>query len=406
MVRRAWEFGITVGEPRVDWAVAVDRAQTIVEGCSDPKPEELREGGAVIVAGAGRFVGPHTVAVGDRLLEGESIVIATGARLPRLPIEGIELADGHVELLRMRELPRRLLVIGGGVIGMEFAFMLARVGVEVAVVELLDHVLGRVDVDVRDEVSAAASRLGISLHLSTRVERLTRSDGGIVVDARTSEGPLRLEADRVLLAAGMVPAVEGLALEAAGIAYEHGGIPTDRTLRTNVPHIFAIGDVRSGSYQLSPVATKQGTIVAGNALRGEQVAFDDRVVPYLVGLTPPVAGVGLSEEQAREQNIQVEVHRQDYKDVCPVGNVVGEPEGFVKVIAETGTGRIVGAHAVGAGAPELIQGVAFAMAGNLSLGQAAGVLSVFPGLSQALQHALMPKPIHDPAFIPSRLRSG
>ena len=386
----------------MDWAASVDRAQAIVAGCADPKPEELIHGGAMLVAGAGRFVDPHTVAVGDRLLYGESVVVATGARLPRLPVEGIELADGHVELLEARQLPDRLVVVGGGVIGMEFAFMMARVGVEVSVVELLDHVLGRVDQDVRSEVAAMAERLGIALHLSTRLERLSRKGGAIAAEAAAPDGPLRLEADRVLLAAGMVPAVEDLALDAAGIAYDHHGIPTDPTLRTNVAHIYAIGDVRAGAYQLSPVATQQGTMAAGNALRGEQAAFDDRVVPYLVGLTPPVAGVGLTEDQARDQGLSVEVHRQDYKDVCPVGNVVGEPEGFVKVVAETGSGRILGAHAVGAGSPELIQGVAFAMAGNLTLAQAAGTLSVFPGLSQALQHALMPKPIHDPPYVSRR----
>jgi len=389
-----------VSEPRVDWAAAVDRAQAIVAGCADPKPEELIHGGAAIVAGAGRFVDPHTVAVGDRLLSGESIVVATGARLPRLPVEGIELADGHVEMLEARELPRRLVVIGGGVIGMEFAFMMARVGVEVSVVELLDHVLGRVDHDVRSEVAAMAERLGITLHLSTRVERLTRQGGAIEVEAAGPDGPLQLEADRVLLAAGMVPAVDDLDLEAAGVTYDRHGIPTDATLRTNVAHIYAIGDVRAGAYQLSPVATQQGMMAAGNALRGGQAAFDDRVVPYLVGLTPPVAGVGLTDDQARDQGLEFEVHRQDYKDVCPVGNVVGEPEGFVKVLAEAGSGRILGAHAVGAGSPELIQGMAFAMTGGLTLAQAAGTLSVFPGLSQALQHALMPKAIHDPPYVP------
>ncbi len=210
----------------------------------------------------------------------------------------------------------------------------------------------------------------------------------------------------MLLAAGMVPAVDDLALETAGVADDRHGIPTDPTLRTNVEHIYAIGDVRAGAYQLSPVATKQGTMAAGNALRGEQAAFDDRIVPYLVGLTPPVAGVGLTEDQARDQGLTVEVRRQDYRDVCPVGNVVGEPDGFVKVLAEAGSGRILGAHAVGAGSLELIQAVAFAMTGGLTLAQAAGTLSVFPGLSQALQHALMPKPIHDPRYVPRRPPGG
>ena len=400
MIRRASEFGIATGELRVDWGAAVDRAQAIVERCSEPKPEQLRAGGAELVQGEGRFVDAHTVAVGERLVHGESIVVATGARLPSLPVEGIELADSHVGLLELRELPRRLVVVGGGVIGMEFAFMFARVGVEVSVVELLDHLIGRVDGDVRDAVGAAAARLGIGLHLSTRVERLARSDGGdLVVEAQGPEGPLRLEADRVLLAAGMVPAVDGLGLDEAGVGYDRHGIPTDQTLRTNVPHIFAAGDVRAGAYQLSPVATSEGLIAAGNALQDEQAVFDERIVPYLVGLTPPAAGVGLTEEEARGQGLAVEVHRQDYAGVCPVGNVVGEPEGFVKIVAEAGSGRILGAHVVGAGAPELVQQVTFAMLGDLSVHQA-GALFVFPGLSQALQHALAPRPSHDPAYTP------
>jgi pyruvate/2-oxoglutarate dehydrogenase complex dihydrolipoamide dehydrogenase (E3) component len=401
LIRRASEFGIETGEPRLDWAAAVDRAQAIVAGCADPKPEQLTSHGVELVFGQARFTGPHTIAVGERVLEGMSIVVATGAVLPRLSVEGIELADSHVEFLAMRELPSRVVVIGGGVIGMEFAFLLARAGVKVAVVELFDHVLGRVDGDVRDAVAAAAAALGIELHLSTGVERLTRGDGGLVVEGRAPGGAVRLEADRVLLAAGMVPAVDGLELEQAGVAYDRHGIPTDQTLRTNVSHIFAAGDVRAGSYQLSPVATRQGMIAAGNALQGGQEAFEDRVVPYLVGLTPPAAGVGLSEEQAREQGIDMVVHRQDYEGVCPVGNVEGEPEGFVKVMAEAAGGRILGAHAVGAGSPELIQQVAFAMLGNLTLKQAAGALFVFPGLSQALQHALAPEPIHDPAYNPA-----
>ncbi len=386
----------------MDWAAAVDRAQAVVAGCADSEPEELIDGGAMLVARAGRFVDPHTVAVGDRHPYGESVVMVTGAMLPRLPVEGIELADRHVELLEAFQLPDRLEVVGGGVIGMEFAFMTARVGVEVSVVKLVDHVLGRADQDVRREVAAMAERLGIALHLSTRVERLVGDENGIVVEAMSPDGPLQLASEQVLLAAGMVPAVEDLALEAAGVAYDHHGIPTDPTLRTNVAHIYAIGDVRAGAYQLSPIATKRGMMAAGNALRGEQVAFDDRVVPYLVGLTPPVAGVGLTEDQARDQGLPVEVHRQGYKDICPVGNVVGELEGFVKVVAETGSGRTLGAHAVGAGSPELIQGVAFAMTGNLTLAQAAGTLSVFPGLSQVLRYALMPKPIHDPPYVPRR----
>jgi pyruvate/2-oxoglutarate dehydrogenase complex dihydrolipoamide dehydrogenase (E3) component len=359
----------------------------------------LRAGGAELVVGEGRFIDAHTIAVGERLLEGKAIVIATGARTPRLPIEGIELADSHVELLTLCEPPPRLVVIGGGVIGIEFAFMFARVGVEVTVVELLDHLLGRADEDVRAAVGDAAARLGIQIHLSTAVQRLGRDGDAFTVLAEGPQGPLALEAERVLLAAGMVPAVDGLDLERAGVSYDAHGIPTDQTLRTNLPHIFAVGDVRAGAYQLSPVATSEGLIAGANALQDGQATFDERIVPYLIGVTPPAAGVGLTEQEARAQGLDVDIHRQDYKDVCPVGNVVGEPEGFVKIVAERSTGAILGAHIVGAGAPELIQQIAFAMVGGLTLTET-HTLFVFPGLSQALQHALESKPIHDPRYAP------
>ena len=176
--------------------------------------------------------------------------------------------------------------------------------------------------------------------------------------------------DRVLLAAGQLPAVYGLGLEDIGVHYTSEGIQTDAALRTSVPHIWAAGDVRAGTLELSQIASSEGQLVARNALSGKVTELGERVVPYLIGLTPPVAAVGLTEEEARNAGYTVGVHRQTYREVCPAGNVVGEPEGFLKVVFDATSGKLLGAHAFGSGSPELVQQIAFAMLGGLTLRQA------------------------------------
>jgi dihydrolipoamide dehydrogenase len=392
LVRRSQEFGVQADKVGIDWGAAVDRAQGIVKGCADPKPAALESAGIALIAGSARLIEPHLVVVDDRRMRAKSVLIATGAQVPQLPITGIELAETHVEMLALRVLPKRIVLIGGGVIGMEFAFMFARAGSQVVVLELFEHILGRLDSDLRQAVVTMARDLGIEIHTSTRITGIAGLKGNLVAQAESPDGEVRLEADHVVLTPGLVPAIDGLGLEEIGVDNDHQGVITDTALRTSVPHIFAAGDVRKGSLHLSPVASRQGAIASRNALLGEAVTFDDRVIPYLIGLTPPVASVGLSEEEVRAAHDGVEVHRQDYSGVCPVAHVVGEEQGFMKLVVDSRSGEILGGHAIGGGAPELIQQVAFAMLGRLTLKQAAAALFVFPGLSQALQHALSSTP--------------
>ncbi len=380
----------------IDWAAAVDRAQRILHGCGDPKPAELRSKGAHLVFGGGRFLDPHTIAVGDERLRGERILVATGAHTARPPIEGLEHALTHVELLQMRTPPASLVVIGGGVIAMEFAYMFARLGTRVTVMELADRILGSVDGDVRAAIVQHAATLGIVVRTGVRVESVRPGEGGLRVRGTSAADTIEAAGDIVLLAAGQVPTVEGFGLDLTGVAYDRHGIETDTALRTRVPHIFAAGDVRRGGGQLSPLATHGARTAARNALLGRSDAFDESLVPYIVGLTPAVAGAGLTEEDCQARGIATYVHRQAYADVCPAGNVVGEPVGLVKVIFSAADRHLIGAHAFGAFAGELVQQMAFAMRGHLTAHDLAETLFVFPGLSQVLEYALRPAP-GDPA---------
>jgi pyruvate/2-oxoglutarate dehydrogenase complex dihydrolipoamide dehydrogenase (E3) component len=371
----------------------VARAQRIVRGCSDPKPEHLTAHGAhLVLRTTGRLLDAHTVQAGGERLSAGNIVIATGRRPPRPAIPGIEHAVTHVEALRWQQPPRRLAVIGGGVIGMEFAYLFRRAGSDVVVFEALDHILYMLDEDVRGAIAGHASGLGIELHTAARVLGIEPAAGGLRVRAEAGAGRADITVDQVLLAAGQAPAVDGLGLEDAGVAYGHDGIETDRTLRTTAPTIWAIGDVRKGAAALSQVASHEGALAARNALTGAGIDFGEHIVPFLIGITPPAAAVGLGEAAARELGHQVGVHHQPYAEVCPAANVDGEPEGFIKVVFDTATGKLLGAQAFGARSPELMQQFAFALHAGMTTGQAGDAQFVFPGVSEALWYAVRPHP--------------
>jgi pyruvate/2-oxoglutarate dehydrogenase complex dihydrolipoamide dehydrogenase (E3) component len=380
------EFGITgIGEPVIDWPRAVARAQRIVKGCSDPKPEHLTANGAhLLLRTQGRVLDAHTVQAGEERLTAANIIIATGRRPPRPPIPGIEHAVTHVQALRWQQPPRRLAVIGGGVIGMEFAYLFRRAGSDVVVFEMLDHILYMLDADVRAAIAGHAAGLGMELHTRARVLGIEPHAGGLRVRAEAGEGRVEVTVDQVLLAAGQAPAVDGLGLDEAGVAYDHAGVQTDRTLRTTAPTIWAIGDVRRGAQALTQVASHEGGLAARNALTGAGGDLGEHIVPYLIGITPPAAAVGLGEDQAREAGYDAGVHHQPYAEVCPAGNVDGEPEGFIKVIFDRPTGKLLGAQAFAARSPELIQQFAFALHAGMTTGQAGEALYVFPGITEAL----------------------
>ena len=183
-----------------------------------------------------------------------------------------------------------------------------------------------------------------------------------------------------------------LALEILGIDYNRGGIVVDEYLRTNVPHIWAVGDVRKGTFHLAQPAGFEARHVTRMALTGELHPLNETIVPFLIGTTPAFAGVGLTEKQAQEDGLHYFVHWQNASEICPVANVKGEPDGFLKMIFETDSGKILGAHAFHATAPEIIQQVANAMLGGVTLKQLQNNIYMFPGFTQLLMYAVRPRP--------------
>jgi len=387
------EFGINIENITLDWKRVVDRAQAIVAECREPKPDRLISRGVHLVYGEAKFIELHTVQVNNEQIQANQIIIATGASLSKLPIKGIEHVVTHVELLEDRVLPEKIVIFGGGVVALEFAFLYARAGVDVSVVVTAGHrILRRYDESIRETVVEYGQKVGIKYYLNAVIEEIQKDNRYLTVEIHQDLQKIFLQANRILLAAGEVPNVDNLGLEKLGIEYGPGGINVDEYLRTNVPHIWAVGDVRKGTFHLAQPASFEARHVASMALTGNLHPINETIVPYLIGTTPAFAGVGLTEEQAQEAGLHYFVHFQKASEICPVANVQGEPEGFLKMLFESDTGKILGAHAFHAVAPEIIQQIANAMLGGVTLRQLQNNIYMFPGYTQLLMYAVMPRP--------------
>lgn len=391
--KRLPEFGIQIENVSLNWKRIVDRTQAIVAECREPKPEHLISHGVYLVFGDAKFIDSHTVRVDDKQIKANQIIIATGASLPQLPIRGIEHTITHVDLLEDRKLPQKLVVFGGGVVALEFAYLFSRVGVDVSVVVMAGHrILRHYDESVRQTVVEYGQNIGIKYYLDAAIEEIREDSHRLTVEIHQNSQVILLTADQILLATGRVPNVDKLGLEKLGIEYDHGGIEVDEYLRTTVPHIWAVGDVRKGTYHLAQPAVFEARHAARMALTGDLHPINESIVPFLIGTTPAFAGVGLTEEQAKEAGLHYFVHFQRASEICPVAKVKGEPEGFLKMIFDANTGKILGAHAFHAMAPEIIQQIANAMLGGVTLKQLQNNIYMFPGYTQLLMYAVRTRP--------------
>jgi dihydrolipoamide dehydrogenase len=333
------------------------------------------------LAGPGR-VGLST----GETLDAERVVLATGSTPIEIP--GFPFSHPRVwssdDALALTEVPTRLLVVGGGVIGLELATIYRRLGSEVAVVEMMGDVLPGLDLDARTLalVRRSLGALGITLHLNAAAESFEETSQGIAVRLRSGQ---RLEAERVLVAVGRRANSAGIGLETAGILPDRRGfVPVDSSLRTSAPDVWAIGDLVPGP-MLAHKASAEGVRVAGSFV-GEDVPLDYEAIPQAVFTDPEVASVGLSEARAKEMGHETVVGRFPY---AALGKALGmgESEGFFQVVGQKGTGRLLGVQIVGAEASDLISEAALAIQSGLTLARIAEAIHPHPTLPEGLKEA-------------------
>ena len=360
------------------FAAAAERKQAVVE--------QLRSGidmllkNVQVVRGRAEFKDSRTVLCNGQEYTADKIIIATGSVSASLPIPGAESCLTSKEILDLKEAPESLCVIGGGVIGLEFASIFRSFGTEVTVLEFCPNILPRFDVDLAKRLKQSLSKRGINIEVQAQV---TRIDGNTVTYIKKDK-EFTVLADKVLMAVGRRPNVDGLNLEAAGVDYTRKGITVNDRFETSVPGIYAIGDV-TGGIMLAHAATYQG-LHALNSICGQQDSIRFDLIPAAVFTMPQVATVGLTEEQCKEQNLEVRCLKSFYR---ANGKAVSmdEPDGYCKVIVDN-DGKVLGAHIMGAHSSDLIHEIATAMNMGATLDKLQSVIHAHPTLSEVIQSAL------------------
>ncbi len=387
-VHLAHEYGIASGAPEVPWDATVTRVAATVDTLRSLKDEAghfAASGVELFLEGRARFADANTLILDSgRRLTADSVIIAVGGHSRRLPVPGAELATVPEHVLDLPSLPRRVAIIGAGNTGAQLVTVFSSFGSEVAVLDVAPRILLASDADISAAVSAAFIAQGVAVHTGLDgIESLTTaSDGSIRLAWRSGGQPAAADFDAVIMATGWPADVEDLGLANAGITIERSAIPVDQYFRTVVPHIYAVGD-SNGRDMLVQAAHFEGEAAAENAVLDANRRTPHHLLPAGGFTDPDYAGVGLTEEQARERDPHCVVATVDYTELDRA--VIDDRSlGFLKLIADRRRELILGAHAVGENAIEVVQSVTTAMAAGIDLSTLAGVKFAYPTYSAVI----------------------
>lgn len=388
-IRKAKNFGIDVSLPKLDFKKVMTIKDRIIETQRISIAFHFKKNNVELIKGVGKIVAKGRVLVETSSsqnieIEAKNIIIATGSSASN--VEPFDLSeDGimdNVKILSLKEIPQSLLIIGGGIVGSEFANIFSSFGAKVTIVEILPGILSTEDEEVSKIIYKVFRQKEIDIFTNSKVESFKKSGKKFLC---TTSGGDKIIADKILISAGRKPNSAGIGIEEAGIEVDSKGyIKVDSHLRTNVEGIYAVGDV-IGGLQLAHVASEEGKIAAENiAGKVKKMSYD--VIPWAVFTTPEIGSVGLNEVQAKEKNIKV------CTGVFPFSSsgkayISGETEGFIKIVTNSETGEILGARMIGPRASDLVHEVAVAMKGELLVDDLALTVHSHPTLSEAVMEA-------------------
>ncbi|MCV7170891.1 MULTISPECIES: dihydrolipoyl dehydrogenase [Mycolicibacterium] len=388
--KEAKTFGIS-GEATFDYGVAYDRSRKVADGRVTGVHFLMKKNKITEIQGYGKFKDDHTLSVdlndgGTEEVTFDNVIIATGAHTKLVP--GTKLSENVVtyeEQIMERELPKSIVIAGAGAIGMEFAYVMKNYGTEVTIVEFLPRALPNEDADVSKEIEKQFKKLGVKILTGTKVESIDDDGKEVTVTVSKDGKSQEIKAEKVLQAIGFVPNVEGYDLDKAGVELtERGGIGIDDYMRTNKPHVYAIGDV-TGKLQLAHVAEAMGVVAAETIAGAETLPLGDyRMMPRATFCQPQVASFGLTEEQARDEGYDVVVAKFPFTANAKAHGM-GDPSGFVKLIADAKYGELIGGHLIGHDVSELLPELTLAQKWDLTATELARNVHTHPTMSEALQ---------------------
>ena len=379
--RHAKELGIKGTEDlTLDWPAVIARKDEIVQSWSTSKNTTPGKLGVPVLHGHAIFTAPHEISVDGKTHSAEKFVIATGSKPARPRIPGVEFCITSDELIHLKEQPARMVVIGGGFIGLEFGFALAWAGTKVTILQSAPEIAPALDQEIRAILLESAAKAGIAVKTNAKV---TRIGSDKTVESEIGGRAEKFSADQVLLATGRPSNVAPLNPDAAKIELDQSAVKINEYLQSvSAPHIYAVGD-SAGKRQQSPVAWYEGPIAAHNAIKGNERKVDFSVFPTAIFTIPAIGQVGLTEVEALKRGIKAKASKLPY-EYNPAAGVRNENEGMVKVVYEEGTERILGVQVIGAHAEDTIQIAAMAMNGGLKKSQVGAMHYVFPTFGGAI----------------------
>ncbi len=364
----------------LDWPGLIERKETFIEGVPDMMEGSLKNRDIDTISGRAKFTGPNEIEVNGEKYSGKNIVIGTGSKNRELPIPGFEHCITSDDILDLPERPDSIIFIGAGVIALEFGHVFVRAGSDVTLLEVAPRPLPMLDEDAVAALTKESQRIGIDIRTAVSTKLIEKKADGYAVTFEENGKDVTITADVVANGAGRIADVEALDLEAAGIDHERHVIAVDENLRsTSNSIVYVAGDANAASGpQLSPIATYEGRIVGHNILNpGEQKTADYVNIPNCIFTTPQLASVGLKEDQATAQGLKFSVKLNDMVEWRSAKTYV-EKAAFAKVLVEEDTGKILGAHLLGHGAPETIHLFAFAMTYGVTAAQLGSTVYAYP----------------------------
>jgi len=396
-IKQAKDFGISVSGVEVDYEKMVERKNKVVSRLRNGVKYLLQKNGVKVFQGTGQFWDSHTVSIdGSRKVTAEKIIIATGSIPKRLDIAGdTSPLINSDDILDLREVPKDLVIIGGGVIGLEFGTLFNNLGTKVTVVEMMDRILPQIDVEITELLTQLLRKKGITVLTKSRVDDIKAGSGCSTVVIVGNDGMRKeVKADKVLAAPGRAVYTEGLNLEAAGVDFSQKGISVSEDFSTNISHIYAIGDV-TGGIQLAHLASAQGIAVVERAL-GRQPHVCLKYVPSCIYTEPEAASVGSSEEQLKQLGVNYKASKFPLS-ANGKALTMGCEDGLMKILYEPKYGEILGVHLLVPRATEIIAEAVLAMRSELTVGEISTTIHAHPTLSEALgetAHIAYGTPIH------------
>lgn len=383
LMRESEVWGVKTGDLAIDYAPVFERKEAVVKQLREGVEMLMGAPGITAIKGEAQLKDANTVVVNGEEYSAKNIIIATGSAPRGLPIAGADLAMTSDDILAMETLPKSLCIVGGGVIGMEFAAVFSTFGVEVTVIEYCKEILPPFDKDVAKRLKTVLSKRGIKIITSAAVNGITQGEDGLTVSYELKGKPQSVTCEKVLMSVGRQPVLPQ-GLDTVGVAVGRRGIEVDDNMMTNVKGVYAIGDV-NGRMMLAHAASAQGQR-ALHAILGKADDIKLDIVPSAVFTVPELAMVGLTEEQCAEKGLDVTVKKSFFRSN---GKAVAmnETDGLIKMIVEDGSRQIVGCHICGAHAADLIQEVVTAMNAGATVDLLARSIHGHPTLSEVMLNA-------------------